>query len=125
MSKAFSTIDNLKMSVLDCTKNLFEEITAKIISEHQKEQFKLIVIDYLTLMRSRNKFQNRNLEVEYMANSLKLLAKKLNTCIIVLSQLNREKENNGTKNKKPDLSRRYYYRSRPVRHWMGQDLGAG
>lgn len=104
MAEATSVIENLKMLVLDCTKNIFEEIVVKIMSEHKKQQFKLIVIDYLTLMRSRKNFQNRNLEVEYMANYLKMLAKKLNTCIVVLAQLNREKESNGVKNKKPDIS---------------------
>ena len=46
--------------------------------------------------------QNKNLEVEYMSNRLKLLAKELDTCIIILAQLNRGVE--ARTDKRPILS---------------------
>ena len=79
-------------------------IVNKIRIAHKKNPFKLVVIDYLTMMRSSKKFQNRNLEVEYMANALKMLSKDLNTCIVVLAQLNRSNEARTGKNKKPEMS---------------------
>ena len=83
----------------------FETIVRDIKKIHAKTPFKLIVIDYLTLMSSTRKIlSNRNLEVEYMANELKRLAKTLDTCIIALAQLNRGKEVQGSKPKKPTLS---------------------
>ena len=68
---------------------------------HEKKQFKLIVIDYLTLMHVK-RYKDRNTEVEYMANRLKLLATELNTCIIILAQLNRQVEMRA--DKRPVLS---------------------
>ncbi len=102
LSKALGTIDNMKFEILYCLKMDFEVIIHKIRTAHRKNPFKLIVIDYLTMMRSSKKFQNRNLEVEYMANFLKMLSKELNTCIVVLAQLNRGNETRTSK--KPEMS---------------------
>lgn len=104
LSRAIATIDNMKFDVLYCLKMEFEVIVNKIRIAHKKNPFKLVVIDYLTMMRSSKKFQNRNLEVEYMANALKMLSKDLNTCIVVLAQLNRSNEARTGKNKKPEMS---------------------
>lgn len=49
----------------------------------------LIVIDYLQLMRSTKKFENRNLEVGAICRELKCLASELGVPILCLSQLNR------------------------------------
>ena len=65
-------------------------------------KFDLIIIDYLTLLRSTKNLGNRNNEVEYMANRLKSLAKELDTCIMILAQLNRVVE--GRSDKRPILS---------------------
>ena len=104
LSRAIATVDNMKFDVLYCLKMEFEVIVNKIRIVHKKNPFKLVVIDYLTMMRSSKKFQNRNLEVEYMANALKMLSKELNTCIVVLAQLNRSNEARTGKNKKPEMS---------------------
>ncbi len=49
----------------------------------------LIVIDYLQLMRSTQKCENRNLEVGSICRELKILASELGVPILCLSQLNR------------------------------------
>lgn len=49
----------------------------------------LIVIDYLQLMRSTKKCDNRNLEVGFICRELKCLASELSVPILCLSQLNR------------------------------------
>ena len=93
--------EKLNLSLLDCLDNDFNAIIQKIRRMHEKKQFKLIVIDYLTLMHVKN-YKDRNTEVEYMANRLKLLATELNACIIILAQLNRQVETRA--DKKPVLS---------------------
>ncbi len=50
----------------------------------------LIVIDYITLLTSEEKYANRNLEVGALSRALKVLAMELDVPIILLSQLNRE-----------------------------------
>ncbi|RMD77643.1 replicative DNA helicase [Candidatus Dojkabacteria bacterium] len=53
----------------------------------------LIVIDYLQLMQTSGKSDNRAFEIGEISRSLKILARELNIPIIALSQLNRSVEN--------------------------------
>jgi len=50
----------------------------------------LVVIDYLQLMKSGNRSENRVQEVSEITRGLKLLAKELNIPLITCSQLNRD-----------------------------------
>ncbi len=54
--------------------------------------FALVVIDYLQLMTSRAKAENRNLEITTISRGLKLLAKELKVPVLALSQLSRGPE---------------------------------
>ena len=55
----------------------------------------LIVIDYLTLMKSENRYANRNLEIGAISRDLKLLAAELDIPIIAVAQLNRSVDETG------------------------------
>jgi replicative DNA helicase len=78
------------------------EIRAKCRRMKQQHGLKLIVIDYLQLMSSGKRVENRQQEVSEFSRSLKLLAKELNVPVIALSQLNRGPEQRS--DKKPQLS---------------------
>jgi replicative DNA helicase len=52
----------------------------------------LIIVDYLQLMESRGKIENRVLEVAEITRSLKSLARELNVPVLALSQLSRAVE---------------------------------
>lgn len=52
----------------------------------------VIMVDYLQLMHSQGRAENRSLEVGEISRSLKALAKELDVPILALSQLNREVE---------------------------------
>ncbi len=62
----------------------------------------LIVIDYLQLMQSGGKVENRTTEISEISRSLKSLAKELNVPVVCLSQLNRSLEQRP--NKRPIMS---------------------
>jgi len=62
----------------------------------------LIVIDYLQLLSSLGKTENRVQELSAMTRELKIMAKELNVPVLVLSQLSRSVEQRD--NKKPMLS---------------------
>lgn len=62
----------------------------------------MVVVDYLQLMRSNRKTENRVQEISDIARSLKALSKELEVPVIALSQLNRGVE--GRDNKRPMLS---------------------
>ncbi len=63
----------------------------------------LVVVDYLQLMLTDTREDNRNLEVSRISRGLKLLARELHVPIIALSQLNRNVEHRG-KDATPILS---------------------
>lgn len=67
------------------------EIEIKQKIKYWKDRFnvKIVCIDYLGLMQSRNKFTSRERELTYYSEFLKLAAKELDVIIIILSQLNR------------------------------------
>ena len=58
-----------------------------------------IMVDYIQLMKSQTKLDNRSQEVGEISRSLKQLSKELNVPILALAQLNREVE--GRKDHRP------------------------
>lgn len=68
---------------------------------HRKGQLKLLIIDYLQLIKTNMKFHTRDLEIGYITGELKNLAKELNVPVILLAQLNRPLK--GTKVQAPKL----------------------
>ncbi|WP_341760591.1 replicative DNA helicase [Candidatus Endowatersipora endosymbiont of Watersipora subatra] len=62
----------------------------------------VLIIDYLQLMKSNKRTENRVQEITEITMSLKALAKELNVPIIALSQLSRQVENRD--DKRPQLS---------------------
>lgn len=69
------------------------EMRAKARRLVAKEGIKLIVVDYLQLMRTLSrKSEGRQQEISEISRSLKALARELSVPVIVLSQLNREAE---------------------------------
>ena len=74
-------------------------ITETIALEHRIAS---IFIDHIQLMNSRKNFSNRHLEISYISNNLKSIAKDLDVPLIVLCQLKRDVESR--KNRRPQLS---------------------
>lgn len=64
----------------------------------------LVKIDYLQLIKSIVKNQQRVNEISQITRDLKLLAKKLKIPLVVLSQLSRESERRSNSDRRPKLS---------------------
>ncbi len=78
------------------------EIRAKCRRLKQTKNLELIIIDYLQLMQSSGRTENRQQEISEISRSLKILAKELNIPVIALSQLSRASESRS--DKRPILS---------------------
>src|SRR5665213_353779 len=57
----------------------------------------VVIIDYLQLMSSRGRAENRQVEVSEMSRSLKILARELECPVVALSQLSRKLEERADK----------------------------
>lgn len=98
IAEAEISVFNLPIFISTRTRNIQDvEIYARKLKN--KEDIGLLIIDYLQLMKSKNKLYSREQEVSEITRTLKLLSLELNIPIIALCQLNR----NAAKNE-PTLS---------------------
>ena len=76
--------------VIDDTANIsVAEIRSKCRRMKTKQGLDLVIIDYLQLMKTSGKTENRVLEIGEITRALKILARELDVPIILLSQLSR------------------------------------
>ena len=68
------------------------DMHAKLRRVQQEQKIGLVIVDYLQLMSSPGRQENRNQEVSALSRGMKLLAKELNVPMMVLSQLSRAVE---------------------------------
>lgn len=89
---------------IDDTPNIsIMELKSKARKLVREDGVRMIVIDYLQLMKSGIKTYNREQEIAEISKGLKAIAKELNIPVIALSQLSRGVEQRGG-DKKPMLS---------------------
>ena len=62
--------------------------------KREQKRLDLVMVDYLTLMSSGKRVENRQQEVSEISRMMKLAAKELGVPILLLSQLSRESEKN-------------------------------
>jgi replicative DNA helicase len=105
-SRAMSTVAELSevpIFIDDTAGISVMEMRAKSRRLKSEHGLDLLIIDYLQLMRSRGRFENRNQEITDISRSLKELAKELRVPLIAISQLSRAPEQRGEKGR-PQLS---------------------
>ena len=102
LARRMSEVVDAPLYIDDSPNMSMMEIRAKCRRLKQRQGLKLVIIDYLQLMSSPKRVENRQQEVSEMSRSLKLLAKEIDVPVIALSQLNRGPEQRN--DKKPLLS---------------------
>ncbi len=78
------------------------DMRAKLRKLKSTKGLDLVIIDYLQLMSTKSRNENRQQEISSISRELKALAKELNCPLIALSQLSRSPEGRG--DKRPILS---------------------
>ncbi len=78
------------------------ELRAKARRLKAHHDIKLLIVDYLQLMRSLSRAENRQQEISEISRSLKDLARELDIPVIAISQLSRATEQR--QNRRPQLS---------------------
>jgi replicative DNA helicase len=102
LAKRMGEVADAPLFIDDSPNMSLMEIRAKCRRLKQRHDLRMVVIDYLQLMSSPKRVENRQQEVSEMSRSLKLLAKELGVPVVALSQLNRGPEQR--QDKKPMLS---------------------
>ena len=101
LSQAAERFMNYNLYLDDTSTITVPEIKSKI---RRMKNVDCIVLDYLGLMQSAKKSENRVQEVTEITRSLKLLAKDMKIPVVVCCQLSRGPEKNGKASNRPMLS---------------------
>ena len=104
LSKALGELVKSKLFIDDTASLGIIELGAKCRRLQAEQGLDLVIVDYLQLMASKGKTENRTQEISGFSRGLKLLAKELNVPIIALSQLSRATESPTRKDARPRLS---------------------
>jgi replicative DNA helicase len=102
LARRMSEVAQAPLFIDDSPNMSMMEIRAKCRRLKQRHDLRLVIIDYLQLMTSQKRVENRQQEVSEMSRSLKLLAKELDVPVIAVAQLNRGPEQRT--DKRPMLS---------------------
>jgi replicative DNA helicase len=94
LTAAASKLAEAQIFIDDTASLSILELRAKARRLKAQKDIKLIVVDYLQLLRSttRRAQDNRQLEISEISSGLKGLAKELKVPVVVLAQLNRQPE---------------------------------
>jgi replicative DNA helicase len=79
------------------------EMKAKCRRLKMEQRLDIVFVDYIQLMRTSGRFENRNQEMSFVSRSLKELAKEIHIPVVGISQLSRAPEK-GRREPKPQLS---------------------
>ncbi|MDT5025975.1 MAG: replicative helicase, partial [Micromonosporaceae bacterium] len=102
LARRMGEISEAPIFVDDTPNMTLMEIRAKARRMRQRNDLKLVVVDYLQLMSSPKRTESRQQEVAELSRGLKLLAKEIECPVIAVSQLNRGPEQRT--DKRPQLS---------------------
>jgi replicative DNA helicase len=89
LTNVAAQLAEMKVFIDDTAMLNIMDLRAKARKLKAEHGLQLLVIDYLQLLHSNKKHENRHQEVSDISRSLKALAKELNIPIIALSQLSR------------------------------------
>ena len=92
LARRMSEISEAPLYIDDSPNLTMMEIRAKARRLKQRNDLKLIVVDYMQLMTSGKRVESRQQEVSEFSRQLKLLAKELEVPVVAISQLNRGPE---------------------------------
>jgi replicative DNA helicase len=102
LARKMGEVSSAPLFIDDSPNMTMTEIRAKARRLKQRNDLRMVVLDYIQLMTSGKKVESRQVEVSEFSRQLKLLAKELDVPVVALSQLNRGAEQRS--DKRPMLS---------------------
>ncbi|HEX7537127.1 MAG TPA: replicative DNA helicase, partial [Dermatophilaceae bacterium] len=102
LARTMGEVSDAPLFIDDSPNMSLMEIRAKCRRLKQRNNLRLVIIDYLQLMSSGKRVESRQQEVAEFSRALKLLAKELQVPVIAISQLNRGSEQRT--DKRPQMS---------------------
>ncbi|MGW8249117.1 MAG: replicative DNA helicase [Anaerolineales bacterium] len=101
-TQAVEALSNTRIFLDDTPALTPLQLRTKCRRLHLEYQLDLVLVDYLQLMSSGNRVENRVQEVSYISRNLKVMARELNVPVLAAAQLSRAVEQRA--DKEPQLS---------------------
>ena len=92
VQKAAGMLDRAKIYIDESAGLTPLELRSKARRQSAQDKLDLIIIDYMQLMHSSSRNENRQTEISEISRSIKGLARELHVPVMTLSQLSREAE---------------------------------
>ncbi len=92
LARRMSEVVDAPLFIDDSPNMSMMEIRSKCRRLKQRNDLRLVIVDYLQLMTSARRVESRQQEVSELSRSLKLLAKELDVPVVAVAQLNRGPE---------------------------------
>ncbi len=102
LTDAAARLKNARMVIDDDPSLDIMKLRTKARKIKKEYGMDVMFVDYLQLMHTRTRHENRQQEISEISRSLKLLARELDVCVVALSQLSRAVEQRDEK--RPRLS---------------------
>lgn len=99
VTSAVKTLNERRISVFDSSPL---DISRLMTLVHKRKKTKVIIVDYLQLLRSRD-YKDEYQSITHISKTLKEIANRSEKIVIVLSQLNRDSSKVGRKPRNSDL----------------------
>lgn len=92
---AAEAFKNLLLTFKELPSRKYEDLVSVVRQEHATRPVDVVFVDYLQLLRTRSRHQNRASEIGEISNGLKALAMELRICVVAIVAINRDapKEN--------------------------------
>lgn len=99
ISEAVARLGSDPMWIYDASDITLASIRAQVrrVTSAARRPIGLLVVDYLQLLTTASRTENRQLEVDALARGLKVLARSLDVPVLALSQVNRNVESRADK----------------------------
>ncbi len=90
--KGVSVLDGIPLYICDCPDLTLQNLRFKIKMVIKNHGVKVVIIDYLQLMKAPGRMGNRAEAVSELSAGIKAIGREFNVCMIPLSQLSRKVE---------------------------------
>ncbi len=102
IDEVIAHINKLPLYIDDTPKIHIDKLISKIRNMKRQKNIQIVFIDHIGLIRYEAGYRSRNIDLTYISQELKSIAKELQIAVVGISQLSRELKER--KNKRPILS---------------------
>lgn len=104
LAESTQELEKLEIFIDDSTPFYLHELRAKCRRLMKTKGLDILFIDYIQLLKTKERYENRNLQLGAISANLKSIAKEFKIPVVALSQLSRNPEKRREKDTRPTMA---------------------